>query len=174
MGLHNITRSKNVENSSSKNAGAWAIFMREVPFESIGKGSYITPEVIERATGFMRGSNEYSLQSLRLKDMIESWFEEHENPVTIKIEQDGLRILTDTEATEYNHRMFKIGMRRLFESHRKMLNVNEKDMTQEQVSAHRQRVNAQAHVTASVWTQNQTLRLIPYSRQVPTIGDSIK
>ena len=37
-----------MENSSSKNAGAWAIFMREVPFESIGKGSYITPEVIEK------------------------------------------------------------------------------------------------------------------------------
>lgn len=160
-----------MEESSGKSNGAWAIFIHEVPLETLTKGSYITPEVIEKALGFDRGSNEYSLQSLKLKETIEAWFEERGNPVTIKSEQDGLRILTDAEATEYNHRMFKIGMRRLFESHRKMLNVSEKNMTSEQVSSHRQRMNAQAHVTAAVWTQNQTLRLIPYSRQVPTIGD---
>ena len=155
---------------NSEKSSAWAIFLNEVPMDQLSKGSYIAPEVIERTIGFIRGSAEYNLQMLKLKEMVEARFEEAENPVTIKVEQDGLRILTDAEATEYNHRMFKIGMRRLFESHRKMMNVDEGSMRQDQISAHRQRANAQAHVVASVWTQNQKMKLIPYTRAIPTIG----
>lgn len=156
--------------SNVASGGVWAIFINEIDMNRIGKGSFISPDTLERVTTFKRGSNEYDLQVLRVKGLLEAHFDESGNPVTIKIEQEGLRVLTDEEATEYNHRRFKIGMRALFEANRRMSNVDEGKMTSEQVAAHRAKLNAQAHVVTAVANKNDTLRLIPYSRQVPNVG----
>lgn len=146
--------------------GIWAIFINEVNPSTLNKGTFIPPEVMEKATGFQRDSDEYGLQCMRVRSMLEAHFEEKGAPVTIKHEQGGLRILTDEEATEYNHQRFKQTMRGMFEANRRMSNVDESNMRPDQLSAHRNRVNAQAHVITAVAARNKELRLIPYSRSL--------
>jgi len=70
------------------------------------KGDVIEIERIQEITGWKCGTNEYRFALLALRDRVFQELRDRGCPATVITDSDRLQILTDTEAAEYNRRMF--------------------------------------------------------------------
>lgn len=74
-------------------------------YESLKRGDFLAPEVVERAVLTSRTEDGYWAKVLKLRDGIRRWFLDNRGDfVTIVCEGDGLRILTHPEQSEYASR----------------------------------------------------------------------
>lgn len=72
-----------------------------IDFDELEKGSTIGPEVIEKAFNVERGSREYRLKVMALREDIEEHFTGRGILVWVKSEGDSLIVLTDEAAQPY-------------------------------------------------------------------------
>lgn len=82
-----------------------------LPTDDLGKGSRVAADVIEHAFGVARGTDEYRLRLLRVRDYIAQRLAERGEFVTIVGESNDLVILTDEQASAYNARRFEVTRR---------------------------------------------------------------
>lgn len=137
-------------------------------FDALKKGDRIAAETIKRITGKEPGSDEYNFGRLRLRQQIQDEIEERRGEtVTVKNNGDGLVILTDTEATEHNHRQFKTNIRALHERHFRMMGVDREQLDGETIAKHDRRIGSQAAVILAL--NNSPVRFAhrPIQRQLP-------
>lgn len=88
-----------------------------IDVEELNKGDVIPSSRIEEITGERCGSDAYQFGKMRLAAFIEVEREQCGNPVVVKHEQDGLRILTDDEAVDYTEKRFKEALRAAGRAH---------------------------------------------------------
>jgi len=79
----------------------------------IQKGAVILPEKLEYILGEKRGTQAYLLGVLNFRTQIEQMLiDAGRTQLTLKIEKEALRILTDEQAAKYNDKQFNSLLRR--------------------------------------------------------------
>lgn len=110
--------------------------MKELLKQNFSKGDYITPEQIENELGQV--PSDFQLMAICQA------FNDANSGVTIKVEQGGIRFLTDSEASNYNHNYFGRHISALFRNHKKMLSVDQRNLSKDEVVQHKRRIDVQA------------------------------
>lgn len=106
-------------------------------FSDLSKGDVILTSRIESVLGVSRDAPNYWTEELRYKSMVYAWFEQIKGvTVTLKQCAAGLTILTDAQASSYNQKRFKNGMKDLRRINKRMVGVDTSRLTAEQAKAH--------------------------------------
>lgn len=119
-------------------------------FDRLKKGDIIPVERIESLSRVSRDSARYSLIALKYKDQIESELESRGRPVTVKIDRGNLVILTDSEAAEYNKTQFDARKRQMGASHRRAMQVDIGQLSDDQKERHRRNLLVQGAQLAAM------------------------
>ena len=138
-------------------------------FDALNKGDVLTPESLARITSTEVGTPAYQFAILGLRCEIERELEAAGRPVTVKQDGDGLRILTDEEATDYNHAQLQAGLRKVARSHRRNLLVDRTQLSIEKQKAHDRRLIAEGAYVQSIAETRKRLPVLPHQRTVPGI-----
>jgi hypothetical protein len=115
-----------------------------IDFESLEKGDVIGVEKLEKITGKVNGTQAYAFAILGLCQYIQNGMDNLNKPVTCKIDKGRIRILTDSEASDYlDHRdeQNRSEQKRIV---RHSLNVDQGNLNDEQKSVHLQRIRKQS------------------------------
>jgi hypothetical protein len=112
--------------------------------DDLSKGSVITADELERATGVRRDSDRYRLGLLKVRDYITERFRDRGEIITVKQEGDTLRILTDAEATEYNERSAEQGLAKMGRALVRQVGVDVRNLTDAQRRDHERRLLIQS------------------------------
>lgn len=75
---------------------------------------------------------------------------QHEYGVTVKIEGNGLRILTSSEATKYNHHRFGLSLKKMYFRHGLLQKVKRDDLSESEQTEHDHRVDVQSRILQSI------------------------
>jgi len=129
--------------------------MKELVKKQFTKGDYISPEEIEKELG-------YKPDSLQLMTLCKLAQENHD-AITVKSEDGGIRFLTDSQATNYNHGWFIRHLKGLEYRNHRMLAVDQSKLDKDQKSVHQRRLEIQGNVLAAVEnTINELVQPEPY------------
>lgn len=107
----------------------------------IRKGTYLNGKLIEN---FLKRKPDH-FDLLSLQHTIQS-----EHQVTVRVEDGGLRILSDLEASEYNNHRFGLLVKRLYKRHKLQLQVDHSSFTTEELRTHDRRIEIQGKVLQGV------------------------
>ena len=110
--------------------------MKELAKKEYKKGDYITPEQLEKELG-------YAPSGLQLLSVCKG-LDDANNQMTIKCEGDGIRFLTDSEATNYNHNYFGRHLEGMFRRNKKMLSVDQSNLSEPERENHKRKINIQS------------------------------
>lgn len=69
-----------------------------INIEALKKGDYISPEIIEKVYGIKRIDIKYSMATFKIQQEI---MHQSQDKMLAKVENHGVRVLTDQEANEY-------------------------------------------------------------------------
>jgi len=141
-----------------------------IDFDVLQKGQTLTAGFLENACGQPRGTAKYEFFCMTLAQMIF-----HETGCTAKRAGEDLRILTDSEAAQYNARRVEQHVRGVFQRFEMLASVDMANLgADEQREYERQLLNKGRYVQALVNVKRQH-QIEGHSRTVPglpgTIGD---
>lgn len=111
-----------------------------VDFETVEKGRYFCPEEVAEIFGTLPGTPKHQLACLGFKGTLETKLAQRLYYVTCVVYHDGVRVLTDWEATEYRTRNFLRGFRKMGSDLRALGKVDTAEFSAEQMATHEQRV----------------------------------
>lgn len=117
-------------------------------FLALAKGDYIDPEKCQKITRKQAGTCPYQLALLGLAKRIEKEMAALGEPVTVKQEGAGLRILTDLESSEYNMKQMRSHVIGTYRRARHLVEVDSTEFTPEQDRAHQERLRVAGFITA--------------------------
>lgn len=146
-------------------ATTWVLFTNEIPLDTLKKGQFIPPEIVERVACMERSEYSFRFRMLELRQRIQDHFEANGMTVTVCCDGFGLKILTDAEAAEYNAEAFKRRLRGTFEAHRRMMGLDAAALDAGQREAYDRKIIAQGRIIQSISTTNEQVRLLPYQRR---------
>lgn len=109
---------------------------------SIKKGDYYSNDALKSVMK-KKEIGPFDLMSLQAKI-------QHETGLTVKIESEGLRVLTSSEASEYNNHMFGNNLKRAFNRHALMLKVDRKDLPEDETGLHDRRIEVQGKIIQTI------------------------
>jgi hypothetical protein len=112
--------------------------MKELAKRQFEKGDFISPQMIEEEIG--HSPTQFELLSLW------SMMDETHKDKTVKMENGGIRFLTDKEASPYNHGLFGRYFFGMKKRHRKMLSVKVSEFTDKEKSEHERCLEIQADI----------------------------
>lgn len=122
-----------------------------IDFSELEKGSYLSPKECEEALGEKRGSKKYQLGLMNLSSEIYRYFQTHfAEVVTTCVHKDGVKVLTDVEASEYNIRGREKALRSLGQSCFRMSAVDLSNLTEDQKKTHLFELSQTAHYMSAV------------------------
>ena len=87
--------------------------------------------------------NEFELLALQARIQEETGF-------TVKIENAGLRILTSSEASEYNNHRFGLSLKAMYRRHNLMMRINRSELTEDDSRHHDRRIEVQSKILQSI------------------------
>ena len=125
--------------------------MKDLVKKELSKGDYISPEELEKEFG-------HKLDSLELMSICQQ-VQRHNDSVTVKSEKGGIRLLTDNEATVYNNVLFFAHLRGLDHRNKRMLAVDQSQLTPEHKDNHGRKLEVQGNILASI--ENAVKELLP-------------
>jgi len=143
-----------------------------VPFdyESIEKGDLFPASEIETITNKKRGTVQYQFALMGLQAAMSLGLEDLGKSYTVKIHQDGLQVLTDIEATEYNDRRFRSSFRGMLKAHFRQMGVDESQLDDPDVRAHQHRLFKQGKIIMGAKAgQDDARRMIAAQRTTPNV-----
>ena len=133
--------------------------MNDLVKKEFSKGDFISPEELEREFG-------HKFDSLQLMALCQQVQNNHES-ITVKAENGGIRFLTDNEATGYNHDWFKRHLRGLAYRNKRMLAVDQSQLTKDHKKEHGRRLELQGGLLASIENSlTELLPPVPYERSI--------
>ena len=118
------------------------------------KGQLIDIPTLEAITSHRHGTTAFQFAVLALMDRIN-----HRTTMTAKTTPEGLRILTDSEASEYNNRRFGINMGAMIRRHGKSLQVDACVLSSDEQRQHERRVLGQSRYVSAIASASKTLKL---------------
>lgn len=133
----------------------------------LAKGDYVSPEFLEGLTGFLRYTQDYSLAVMGIRDDLERRLKAIGNPVTIKQEDKGLRLLTDSEAAEYNAQRGDTLLRQMGRAHERNLAVDSNNLSTEEDRQHLRNLQVQGTILSAAKKIKRQFRLRPFERRTP-------
>jgi hypothetical protein len=143
-----------------------------INFDALAKGSRIAPEEIERIFHLERSDKKYALRALALAERITHHFETSRGEVvTVKMDADALRILTDAEAIVYNDTEYQRGLRKSFRAHRRAVGIDVRNLDAAEVEEHRRRSARRALVLGAVRKARAQFTAQEHKRTTPALGD---
>jgi hypothetical protein len=124
-------------------------------FDSLTKGHTLTSEKLSEVTGKKPGTDEYRYAVLGLQALI------HERTdLTVKIQVDGsLRVLTDPEASDHNHKLLLQALRVVPRRHEMMIHVDVDNLTEEQCKRHDQRLLLQSRYVSAFARETKQIKI---------------
>lgn len=147
------------------------LIQQTLDIDSLQKGDFIPSEVIEQVRDVTVGTQAFAFELMRLRTEIEASFLKRTGKrATVKSEGNGLRVLTDSEATEYNAGMVEQGRRRIFTSHARNVDVDENQLTSGEKKEHTRRVEISSAYTQALSKESKKLGLMPHKRSTPGIS----
>lgn len=127
-----------------------SIDLTVLPLNRLEKGSVITAQQVEDATGVSRHTRGYDLAILKLAEKVDAYLRgERGLCATIVSERDCLRLLTDPEASAYQAAAFRQSMRRMARADRRLREVDEAALSSREREAHDQAARAQGVILAA-------------------------
>lgn len=143
-----------------------------IDFDTIEKGSNVSPEAIEHAYGLRRTDPKYRLKQLDLRDRIVDELAVRGLRVTVKLVGDSLRVLTDEEAARYNPDMFDRSIRGAARAHQRNTHVDPSQLTEEQRARHERNLEVQGKMLQGVRSARRSAVLTPARRRTPGLKGS--
>lgn len=135
----------------------------DVASMDLKKGDYIEPKTLGEMTDTKPGTTQYAFALIGIRNRIED-----EYPgLVCKMEGQGIRVLSDKEASEYTHRRFREGLQTMKRSHSRALRVDRSQLPQP--SAHDRRLQIQEHVIRAAESA--------YGKEIPLVahnGNGVK
>ncbi len=133
-----------------------------IDFDGLQKGHLLAAELLENACGHERGTTKYEFFCMTLAQMIFA-----ETGFTAKRSGDDLRILTDSEAAQYNARRVEQHVRGVFQRFEMLTSVDMAALTTDEKREYeRQLLNKGRYVQALI-TVKRRHQLEGHSRTVP-------
>lgn len=105
-------------------------------------GEYFTSEALCKVLE-KKEINEFDLMALQSRI-------QHETGYTVKIEGGGLRVLTASEASDYNNRRFGLHLKKMYFRHGMMQKVKRSDLSPDQAQDHDRRIEIQSKVLQAI------------------------
>lgn len=126
------------------------------PFDmaALSKGDLIDLPTLEQISGKTRGTEAFQFAVLAIQDRINS-----RTSMTAKICIDGLRILTDQEASEYNHTQFRHNVARTIRRHAKTQQVEPSNLSPDDQRRHEARLIGQSKVVQAIVIASRTVKI---------------
>jgi hypothetical protein len=125
-------------------------------YDQLEKGTFLTIEQLEDIVGLQRADNpdkfQYALLGLQ-SDIHEK------TDVTCVLRSDGMDILTDQQASRYNHGEFHRHLRASARRHQKNLEVDAGNLSPEQRIEHDRNLLRNGRILAAVQTEQRKIRL---------------
>jgi len=152
-------------------------------YATLTKGDYIPPTMIEAITGEVAGTPNFSLAAMNVKTTVEGVLRQRAEeeaevdgriwrggcPITLKHEKDGIRLLTDPEAAEYNASRGESACKQLRAAFRRNQNVAEVNLDDSTRQKHYRTLEVQGKQVQAIRKVAVDLRVEPARRQTPGI-----
>lgn len=139
-----------------------------IDFDLLEKGDYIEPGIVEKIVGMSQEHRSYGLACMGLRAQIERHFAvKKEMIVTVKCEESGVRILTDNEASVYNHNTVKRGARQIMNGQARNLAVDASKLSDQERRDHDRRLVTDGAYAQAVRKVKKQLEVTPNQRKSP-------
>lgn len=146
-----------------------AIDLSSLNLATLGSGSVVAVEEVERLTGFSRRSRDYPMACLAVRDALMVWFRAERGVLpTIVIRHDEVCVLAPREAVEYNRRMGESLLRRFRATYRRNAAVEAGELTAEERVEHRRDLEIQGRYIQAMRTTRKEVRPTPEPRNMRT------
>lgn len=143
-------------------------------FDALEKGHCINAERLQQLTGKQRGTDEYNLAVLALRERIVRECKDRNKNFTVAMVKGALRILTDEEAAVYNVRTFRAGFRRSHSSLRRLAKVDTAALSDQQKSEHERNVIVFGKMLQAARSARTAIAGTPHERTTPGLPEPTK
>jgi len=134
--------------------------MKKIIAPKFEKGMYISPTKLSEIFETPVDDSNFPLKVLGAKCMIET-----ENPeLTCKIQNKGILILHDNEASEYNTNQFMLAFSIMDKRHSKMLTVNTANFSDVEKTTHERRAFVMGKIVSAA--KDEARKHIPEKRPI--------
>jgi len=140
---------------------------RPIDFDILEKGDVIPTSDLEALTGEVYGTSAYSLAILKYQMEIRNRLADRGLFVTVKCDRGALRILTDSEASQYNFDRCRAHVRGIVQSHSRAVNVDVAILGKADITAHTRRLAISGHFVQAVLNARKTLPVTGHKRKTP-------
>ena len=140
-------------------------------FDALQKGDVITIDRLEAITGKRRGTQEYQLAVLGLRERIISECKDRDKFFTVAIVKGNLRILKDDEAAIYNSRTFKMGMKRSRKSLSRLAKVDVGNLDDLQKKSHERNLIVFGKMLQAARSAQKSITAAPHQRTLPGLPE---
>ena len=141
--------------------------------EKLKKGDYISPTTIQKIIKYKPTDKKYALALLDVKTTLAKLMEENGNPATLTAKGDGIEVLTDSQATEYNHRSFCNHLQGSVRAHTRMTQVDAAQLNEAEQKQHAVRMALQdARLSAALAIKQRAIAGNEKIRQAMAILNS--
>lgn len=138
-----------------------------IDFAALEKGHVITVSEVERITGTRRTDRKYELKVLSLRESIERGLAELGKFFTLRIDQGAIRVLTDDEASLYNHKSFNRSLRGISRAHFRQVNVDVNCLDDDGKKRHMRSLEITGKVCQAISTVKSLPSPMPHKRRTP-------
>jgi hypothetical protein len=136
-------------------------------FAALKKGDSLTPDRLEELTNSERGTDEYNLRVLVLRERIVRTCRELGNHFTVAMVKGSLRILTDSEAALYNARSFRGKFRGAGAALRRAARVDTANLDDGQKREHEQNIVTFGRMLQAARHARRNIAATPHQRTTP-------
>lgn len=141
-----------------------------IDYEALNKGDVIAVAEVERLVQCPRDHRLFAMKATNLASTISLAMDDLGRPVTIVLREGDLRVLTDDEASQYNHEMFKQFFRRMGRSLRRLAAVDVGQLDSEERGEHLRRLEVNGKTfAAAMKTRQREWGLVNHQRSTPRL-----
>lgn len=146
------------------------------PFDvsTLKKGDNLLPAFCEQVTRVKRSDRNYSFALMKLKATIEQTRDNMGMPLVLTIRKDGIRVLTDEEASVYTRGRFNQGEKLLVRAHHRGMCVDVGNIPADSAKEHMRGLEVQSKKLQALIQVDTEMVLTPHKRQSPTLSQPEK
>lgn len=143
-------------------------FKHPIDLDTLDKGSTVLADAIESAYGVKRGTKEFQFAALRMQDFIRNGLAARGQTVTMTMDGDTIRILTDEEAVKYNREAIKRHARGMRRTHGRQLGSDRSQMSESTKAEHDRDVEVSGRVIGAMAKEfRRRVAATPVQRATP-------
>ena len=136
-------------------------------YDTLKKGDVITAEQLEKITGLPRDSTKYQLKVMALQQHVADELAVRGRPVTVVVRLRELVILTDAEASTYNHERLGVHLHGAMRAHDRTQAVDVSNLDDDQKKEHVRRIEVGGKFVQAIVETGRKLKLRGYERKTP-------